>query len=123
MIASGGTLTVDINGTTPGAGYDMVAVNGTVDVTGATLAVTHGHTPGDGDGYTLIANDAADAAGGLPDEIVLHTERPVVCVEVVLRERVRLRTELVQGQETVTQQVQREQIVVEETPAPGVSPR
>ena len=45
-------------------------------------------------------------------------------VEVVPRERVRLRTELVQGQETVTQQVQREQIVVDQTPsAPGISPR
>ena len=65
----------------------------------------------------------ADSAGGLPDEIVLHTERPVVSVEVVPRERVRLRTELVQGQETVTQQVQREEIVVDQTPAPGITPR
>jgi stress response protein YsnF len=61
-------------------------------------------------------------AGGLPEEIVLHAERPVVGVEVVPVERVRLRTELVQGQETVTGQVQREQIVVDETPSPGVSP-
>ncbi|MCW2682412.1 MAG: uncharacterized protein JWP33_325 [Blastococcus sp.] len=52
--------------------------------------------------------------GGLPTEIILHTERPVVTVEVVPTERVRLRTELVQGQETVTEQVQREQIVVDE---------
>ncbi len=55
---------------------------------------------------------------GLPAEIVLHTERPVVSVEVVPRERVRLRTELVQGQETVTGQVQREEIVVDQTAAP-----
>jgi hypothetical protein len=59
--------------------------------------------------------------GGLPDEIILHTERPVVSVEVVPRERVRLRTELVQGQETVTEQLQREQIVVDETAAPGIT--
>lgn len=66
----------------------------------------------------------AGAAGGLPDEIILHIERPIVSVEVVPRERVRLRTELVQGQETVTEQVQREQIVVDETPTAGrVSPR
>jgi stress response protein YsnF len=58
-------------------------------------------------------------AGGLPDEIVLHSERPVVTVEVVPRERVRLRTELVQGQETVSGQVQREQIVVDESPTAG----
>jgi stress response protein YsnF len=63
------------------------------------------------------------AVGGLPDEIVLHTERPVVSVEVVPVERVRLRTETVQGQEQVTERVQREQIVVDETPSPGLSPR
>jgi stress response protein YsnF len=56
----------------------------------------------------------AAAGGGLPDEIVLHTERPVVTVEVVPTERVRLRTEVVQGQETVTRQVQREQIAVDQ---------
>jgi hypothetical protein len=60
---------------------------------------------------------------GLPDEIVLHTERPVVTVEVVPVERVRLRTETVEGQETVTERVQREQIVVDETPSPRLSPR
>jgi stress response protein YsnF len=56
----------------------------------------------------------AETGGGLPDEIVLHTERPVVSVEVVPTERVRLRTEVVQGQETVTRQVQREQIAVDQ---------
>jgi len=69
------------------------------------------------------AGTPAPATGGLPDEIVLHTERPVVTVEVVPVERVRLRTELVQGQETVTGQVQREQIVVDETPSAGLDPR
>lgn len=54
--------------------------------------------------------------GGLPDEIVLHTERPVVTVEVVPTERVRLRTEIVAGQETVSGRVQREQITVDEDP-------
>ena len=44
-------------------------------------------------------------------------------VEVVPVERVRLRTELVEGQETVTEQVQREQIVVDQDGVPGVSPR
>jgi stress response protein YsnF len=52
---------------------------------------------------------------GMPEDIVLHAERPVVGVEVVPVERVRLRTEVVQGQERVTDQVQREQIVVEQT--------
>jgi stress response protein YsnF len=57
--------------------------------------------------------------GGLPSEIILHTERPVVTVEVVPVERVRLRTEVVQGQETVTEQVQREQIAVDQHAVPG----
>jgi stress response protein YsnF len=52
---------------------------------------------------------------GMPDEIVLHAERPVVNVEVVPVERVRLTTEVVQGQERITEQVRREQIVVDET--------
>jgi len=68
------------------------------------------------------------ATSGLPDEIILHTERPVVTVEVVPVERIRLRTEIVQGQETVTGQVQREQIAVDQhavpPPAsPGSGPR
>jgi stress response protein YsnF len=86
--------------------------------------------PDDGPGETLLDDRTAGTpvsgtagTGGLPDEIILHTERPVVTVEVVPTERVRLRTELVQGQETVTGQVQREQIVVDQDTAPGLSPR
>jgi stress response protein YsnF len=69
---------------------------------------------------TLVPATGTTSSGGLPDEIILHTERPVVTVEVVPVERVRLRTELVQGQETVTERVQREQIVVDEHAAPGM---
>ena len=58
-------------------------------------------------------------SGGLPEEIVLHAERPVVTVEVVPVERVRLRTEVVTGIETVTDQVQREQIVVDQSGSPA----
>jgi stress response protein YsnF len=80
--------------------------------------------PDERPGESLIAErPAGTAADGLPDEIILHTERPVVTVEVVPTERVRLRTELVGDQETVTGQVQREQIVVDEDKAPGVNPR
>jgi len=85
----------------------------------------------DGIGESLVPGADAHSAepastgtpGGLPEEIVLHTERPVVTVEVVPVERVRLRTELVEGQETVTGQVKREQIVVDRDTPPGVSPR
>ena len=77
----------------------------------------------DDPGESLVSADAGARSTGLPDEIVLHTERPVVTVEVVPVERVRLRVDVVEGQETVTEQVQREQIVVDETPSPQVSPR
>ncbi|WP_304350731.1 Ig-like domain-containing protein, partial [Comamonas testosteroni] len=61
---AGSTLAVEINGTTAGTQYDQLLVNGTVDVSGATLAVTHGYVPGNGDSYTLIVNDAADSVTG-----------------------------------------------------------
>ena len=80
----------------------------------------------DGPGESLLSADdtpARPSAGGLPDEIILHTERPVVTVEVVPTERVRLRTEVVQGQETITEQVQREQIVVDQDLAPRTTGR
>jgi hypothetical protein len=74
--------------------------------------------PDPGPGESLLDDGqptAGEPAAGLPTEIVLHTERPVVTVEVVPTERVRLRTELVEGQERVTEQVQREQIVAEQS--------
>ncbi len=71
-----------------------------------------------GDEETLVAQGTA-AAPGLPDEIVLHAERPVVGVEVVPVERVRLRTEEVVGQEQVSDRLQREQIILDQSGAPG----
>jgi stress response protein YsnF len=71
--------------------------------------------PDAGPGETLLGDETRTSASsaGLPEEIILHTERPVVTVEVVPTERVRLRTQVVRGQETVTEQVQREQVVVD----------
>jgi uncharacterized protein (TIGR02271 family) len=59
---------------------------------------------------------AVDAGGtvGLPETIVLHTERPVVGTEVVPVERVRLRTEWVQEQRQVRDEVRRERIDVDQ---------
>jgi uncharacterized protein (TIGR02271 family) len=65
-----------------------------------------------GNEETLVA-PGAEVAAQLPDEIVLHAERPVVSVEVVAVERVRLRTEEVVGHEQVSERLQREQIVVD----------
>ncbi|NWL78815.1 hypothetical protein DM872_18380 [Pseudomonas taiwanensis] len=64
QLNAGSILAVEINGTTAGTQYDQVVVNGTVDVSGATLAVTHGYTPGLGDTYVLIDNNLADGVTG-----------------------------------------------------------
>lgn len=64
VMNSGSTLALDINGTSAGTQYDQVVVNGTVDVSGATLAVNHGYAAGSGDNYSIIVNDAADAVTG-----------------------------------------------------------
>ncbi len=79
--------------------------------------------PGPGESLLPAGTGGGGVGGGLgtalPEDIVLHAERPVVGVEVVPVERVRLRTEVVAGQEQITEQVQREQIVVDETATPG----
>jgi len=96
---------------------EEVPIDAVDDGVGESLAGTE-----DSYGAHSAPRSSTDTAGGLPDEIILHTERPVVSVEVVPRERVRLHTEQVQGQQTVTQQVQREEIVVDQTAAPGTGP-
>ncbi len=52
---SGGTLTVNINGTTAGTQYGQLAVNGNVTLAG-TLTVINplGYTPNDGDTYNVL---------------------------------------------------------------------
>ncbi|WP_449228167.1 DUF4347 domain-containing protein [Azospirillum argentinense] len=64
-IAAGGTLRADLNGTTAGTGHDRIAVTGAVDVSGATLSITQGFTPAQGDRFILVANDGSDAVTGL----------------------------------------------------------
>ncbi|MGI9211132.1 MAG: beta strand repeat-containing protein, partial [Methylococcaceae bacterium] len=64
-VSSGGILAMEITGTTAGTGYDQLKVNGTVDITGATLSLSLGSfVPTGGDRFTLIDNDAADAIVG-----------------------------------------------------------
>ncbi len=69
------------------------------------------------EGEELAAEGPVHEDGGLPDEIVLHAERPVVTVEVVPVERVRLRVDVVAGQESVTESVRREQVSVDQVSA------
>ncbi|MGI9213886.1 MAG: putative Ig domain-containing protein, partial [Methylococcaceae bacterium] len=64
-VSSGGILAMEITGTAAGTGYDQLKVNGSVDVTGATLSLSLGSfAPTAGDHFTLIDNDAADAISG-----------------------------------------------------------
>ncbi|PIA73449.1 hypothetical protein CDR19_08445 [Ectopseudomonas toyotomiensis] len=64
ILDAGSTLALDINGASAGTGYDQVVVNGSVDVSGATLTVNHGYAAGNGEIYKVILNDAADAITG-----------------------------------------------------------
>ena len=98
---------VPLDAPDPGPGESLVPAGGAV--AGSTGGAVGGPTGGGAGGV------AGAVGGGLPEDIVLHAERPVVSVEVVPVERVRLRTELVQGQQQITDQVQREQIVVDQT--------
>lgn len=61
---AGSTLVVEIDGAVAGTGYDQVIVTGAVDVTDATLSVTHNYIPGIADSYSIIVNDAVDAITG-----------------------------------------------------------
>jgi stress response protein YsnF len=72
--------------------------------------------PGPGESLSPDTGAGGGTSSGLPDEIVLHAERPVVSVEVVPVERVRLRTDVVTEQQQVTDQVQREQVVLDQDP-------
>ena len=67
------------------------------------------------DASGTVAGAVGDlASAGLPEVITLHTERPVVTTEVVPVERVRVRTEWVQEQVPVRDQVRRERVDVDE---------
>src|SRR5207237_298274 len=61
----GGRLALGLNGTAAGTGYDQLVVNGTVNLSGATLqasATSFASTVGTV--YRLIDNDGTDAAAG-----------------------------------------------------------
>ena len=61
-------FTVELNGTTPGAGYDQLNVRGSVSLGGSTLHVLPNFSPvdapTDGAVFTIINNDGAEAISG-----------------------------------------------------------
>jgi hypothetical protein len=60
-----GTYQAEIQGGTACSGYDQANVTGTVTITGATLSLaTTGFVPTNGQKFTIINNDAADAVVG-----------------------------------------------------------
>lgn len=67
---SGGTLEIEIGGTTPGTGdgyHDQTNVTGTVALgTGTTLTTLlwNGYSPAVGESYVIINNDGSDAVSG-----------------------------------------------------------
>lgn len=65
------TLHFDLNGTTPGTGYDQLIVNGSVNLTNVTLSIANGFTPAVGASFIIVSNDLSDAVfgsfNGLPE--------------------------------------------------------
>lgn len=63
--SNGGWIYVTISSTTPGTGHSQFIVNGTVDVTGATLDLTNNtYSPNPSDSIVLIENDGTDPIVG-----------------------------------------------------------
>ena len=58
------TLSVDVNSSTAGTGYNQLIVNGTVTLNTATLAATGIRGANTGDVLVLIKNDGTDAVSG-----------------------------------------------------------
>jgi hypothetical protein len=59
-----GVLSVRLDGTAPGSGYDQVAVTGSVDVTNAELQVDLGFKPAINDSFVIVTNDGTEAVTG-----------------------------------------------------------
>jgi hypothetical protein len=61
---NGGTYRFDINGTSPGTGYDQFDVTGTVNLTGSTLSLNQISEPPVATAVVLIQNDSTDPVTG-----------------------------------------------------------
>jgi autotransporter-associated beta strand protein len=74
--AAGGTLQMELNGTTPGTGYDQINVRGAVSLSGVALNPSVNFTSAVGNAFTIINNDGTDPVAGtftgLPQNATFH---------------------------------------------------
>jgi hypothetical protein len=68
-MTAGSFFDVDLNGTTAGTQYDRLAVNGSVNLGGASLTGSVGFIPLVGDRFFILANDGTDAVTGTFDGV------------------------------------------------------
>src|SRR5262249_35933294 len=61
---AGTTLAVQVNGTTPGIGYDQLNISGSVNLGGATLSMALGFVPTAINSFVIINNDGSDPVVG-----------------------------------------------------------
>ena len=62
--SAGGVLDLELDGPAPGPGYDQLAVDGTVDLGGMTLAASLTYDPASGDVLVILDNDGTDPVIG-----------------------------------------------------------
>lgn len=82
ILLSSGALAIELNGTTPGTGYDRLTAAGTVTL-GGTLNVNLGFTPVVGDSFMIIDKTSGGAItgtfNGLPEGALLDVGGGVYC--------------------------------------------
>jgi len=64
LLEPGAIFSAELNGTTPGNGYDQINVAGELGVGGAALDLSLGYTPSRGDTFTIVNNDFDDGIVG-----------------------------------------------------------
>ncbi len=95
----------------------------TTETVTQTVAVSHEELTVQREAITDANRGATLAGGELTEEVhevILHEERPIVVKETVPVERVRLGTNTVTEQATVSEEVRKENIVVEEAAVDGL---
>jgi len=67
LVSGSGLFAFELNGSTPGSGYDQLKVKGTVNLGAqiANLSVTLGYASALSNSFTIIDNDGADAVTGI----------------------------------------------------------